>query len=161
MVDSVDLRATRIASQSLTNDVGNLRRILDAAKAGGAEPEPEAKVWAFAGHQGRTVLIDRRDPGPPPSSTHANPTYTASSWKVGERATEIHPATGQHEYDTGNLYRTVHWKNDGFGLNGRFTSDLTRSGMWRNDGLNTNETRSKVLANPTQWGSPKEALSWM
>ena len=58
-------------------------------------------------------------------------TYTASSWKIGGRSTEIHPITGQHAYDTGNLYRTVHWKDDAFGLNGYFTDALATAGMWR------------------------------
>ena len=35
------------------------------------------------------------------------------------------------------------------------------TGMWRHEGLNCNETRSKVIANPAQWGTPKEQLTWM
>ena len=86
--------------------------------------------------------------------------YTASSWKIGARSTEIHPTTGQHSYDTGNLYRTVHWKDESFGISGRFTNGLAESGMWRHDGLNTSKTRSKAVADPSQWGTQKEALSY-
>ena len=152
-----DLRACQIATASLTNDVGNLRRMI--ANAPTQDAEPERKSWSFAGHQGRRVLVDKRNPTAP--DLKEDPTYRASSWKIGDRSTEIHPASGQHSYDTGNLYRTVHWKDETFGLNGIFTDNLQRSGMWRNEGLNCNETRSKVLANPTQWGTPKETLSWM
>ena len=154
MAFAADLRAVQIASDSLTNDVRNLKRaVLRVDKV----PDEESKTWQFAGHQGRKVLVDRRAPTVPPKD---NPRYTASSWKVGARATEIHPVTGQHSYDTGNLYRTVHWKEETFGLNGYFTNDLARSGMWRDDGLNTSMTRSKAVADPSQWGTPKEALTY-
>lgn len=156
-----DLRATRIAADSLSNDVANLARFVKAHQKdqkGDRPNEEEAKVWAFAGHQGRRVLVDRRNPTKPENN---NPRFTASSWKVGDRATEINPVTGQHSYDTGNLYRTVHWKAETFGLDGRFTNSISQSGMWRHEGLNCNETRSKVIANPAQWGTPKEQLTWM
>ena len=68
----------------------------------------------------------------------------------------MHPITGQHAYDTGNLYRTVHWKEQAFGLNGYFTDALATAGMWRHDGLNTNRTRSKAVPDPSQWGTPKD-----
>jgi len=152
-MDIADLRSVRIASESLQNDVRNLR-----AAVSKAPPAPEeSKVWKFVGHQGRKVLTDSRAPCPPPAN---NVTYTASSWKVGMRATEIHPTTGQHSYDTGNLYRTVHWKDDSFGLNGYFTDALATAGMWRHDGLNTNKTRSKAVPDPSQWGTPKAALAY-
>ena len=61
--------------------------------------------------------------------------------------------------DTGNLYRTVHWKDSGFGLDGRFTDKLAEAGMWRNDGMNTTRTRSNVVGNPTQWGTPRDNLA--
>lgn len=149
-----DLRSVNQASRSLENDVRNLRLKVESAPT---IPEEERKSWQFAGHQGRRILVDRRAPTAPPAD---NPRYTASSWKIGARATEIHPTSGQHTYDTGNLYRTVHWKEDSFGLNGYFTDALARSGMWRNDGLNTSKTRSKAVADPSQWGTPKEALSF-
>jgi hypothetical protein len=152
-MDIADMRSIRIASASLQNDVRNLKRAVDKAP-----PAPEeSKVWQFAGHQGRCVLVDRRNPTVPPAD---NVRYTASSWKIGARATEIHPVSGQHSYDTGNLYRTVHWKEESFGLNGYFTDALATAGMWRNDGLNTNKTRSKAVADPSQWGTPKEALAY-
>ena len=142
-MDISDLRSVRIASLSLQNDVRNLKGAVDKAP-----PAPEeTKMWNFAGHQGRKVLVDRRPPTKPPAD---NARYTASSWKIGNRATEVHPITGQHAYDTGNLYRTVHWKDDTFGLDGRFTDALALAGMWRNDGLNTNVTRSKAVADPSQ-----------
>jgi len=119
--------------------------------------ELDSKVWAFAGHQGRRVLVDRRAPEPPPTD---NVTYTSSAWKIGMRATDVHPISGQHTYDTGNLYRTVHWKDSGFGLDGRFTDKLADAGMWRHDGLNTNTTRSKSVPDPSQWGTPKETLTF-
>lgn len=122
-----DLRATRIATNSLQNDVANLARFVEAHQKEGGPNEEEAKVWAFAGHQGRRVLVDRRNPTKPENH---NPRFTASSWKVGDRATEINPVTGQHTYDTGNLYRTVHWKAETFGLNGRFTNSISQSGAW-------------------------------
>jgi len=156
-MDIADLRSTVIASDSLANDVKNLSRALEGAKARCPQAEEERKNWQFAGHQGRKVLVDRRPPGPPPTN---NPTYTASSWKVGARSTEVHPVSGQHSYDTGNLYRTVHWKEGDFGLNGYFTDALATAGMWRNDGLNTSKTRSKAVSDPSQWGTPKEALSY-
>ena len=56
--DISDLRATRIASNSLQNDVNNLRRVVERAPPA----EPESKIWAFVGHQGRRVLVDRRAP---------------------------------------------------------------------------------------------------
>ena len=149
-MDIADLRATRIASESLRNDVRNLQRVVNAAPA---NPEPESKQWAFLGNHGRRVLVDRRAPEKPPMD---DVIYTASSWKVGLRSTEVHPVTGQHSYDTGNLYRTVHWKEKGFGLDGRFTDALAISGMWRHDGLNTNRTRSKAVPDPSQWGTPKD-----
>lgn len=155
-MDIQDLRATRIASDSLRNDVRNLQRVV-MSSPNAATVEPESKVWAFAGHQGQRVLVDRRPPQKPPLE---NVTYTASSWKIGLRATEVHPVSGQHSYDTGNLYRTVHWKEQGFGLNGRFTDALANSGMWRYDGLNTSKTRSKVVPDPSQWGTPKDSLSF-
>lgn len=150
----LDLRATNIASRSLSNDVYNLKRAVSSAPPA----EEEKKVWKFAGHQGRKVLVDLRKPCPPPED---NVQYTASSWKIGQRSTEIHPISGQHKYDTGNLYRTVHWKDEGFGLNGYFTNDLARAGMWRHDGLNTTKTRSKAVPDPSHWGTPKESLSGM
>ena len=160
-MDIADLRATRIASESLANDVRNLksavvRKTTDPVLAGALETE-ESKVWTFAGHQGRKVLVDRRAPMPPPAD---NVQYTASSWKIGARSTEVHPVTGQHSYDTGNLYRTVHWKEVGFGLNGYFTDAIATAGMWRNDGLNVSKTRSKAVSDPSQWGTPKEALTY-
>ena len=154
MAQIPDLRAVQIASASLANDVYNLKRAVDKSPAA---PE-ESKVWQFAGHQGRRVLVDRRAPTKPPSD---NTRYTASSWKIGARATEVHPLTGQHTYDTGNLYRTVHWKDVGFGLDGRFTDAICLSGMWRNDGLNTSVTRSKAVADPSCWGTPKESFANM
>lgn len=142
-MDISDLRSVYIASESLQNDVRNLRTAVSKAP-----PAPEeSKVWEFAGHQGRKVLVDRRKPDKPPEG---NVTYTASSWKIGARSTEIHPTTGQHGYDTGNLYRTVHWKDEQFGLNGYFTDALATAGMWRHDGLNTSKTRSKAVADPAQ-----------
>ena len=155
-MDISDLRSVRIASDSLQNDVRNLR-----AAVSKAPPAPEeSKIWQFAGHQGRRVLVDRRHPTKPPEG---NVQYTASSWKIGSRSTEIHPISGQHAYDTGNLYRTVHWKDigEGFGLNGYFTNDLARAGMWRNEGLNNAMTRSKTMENPAQWGTPKHPLTFM
>ena len=158
-MDIADLRSVVIASNSLENDVRNLARAVKQKKEKpGLEDVPEeSKIWAFQGHQGRCVLVDRRAPCPPPED---NARYTASSWKIGARSTEIHPVTGQHSYDTGNLYRTVHWKADSFGLNGYFTDALATAGMWRHDGLNTSKTRSKAVADPSQWGTPKEALTY-
>ena len=153
-MDIADLRAPRIASESLANDVRNLKAAVARTKT---VPAEETKTWEFAGHQGRRVLVDRRAPT---AINWDNVQYTASSWKVGSRSTEIHPITGQHSYDTGNLYRTVHWKEDAFGLNGYFTDALATAGMWRHDGLNTSKTRSKAVADPAQWGTPKEALTY-
>ena len=153
-----DMRSSIIASDSLTNDVANLRRVVESHPPDARDAEPDTKMWAFAGHQGRRVLVDRRAPTVPLTD---NPTFTATSWRIGDRATTVNPVTGQHAYNTGNLYRTVHWTSDTFGLNGRFTNHLADAGMWRNDGLNVNVTRSKVLHDPTQWGTPKEQLSWM
>mmetsp|Transcript_19647 Transcript_19647/g.32746 ORF Transcript_19647/g.32746 Transcript_19647/m.32746 type:complete len:156 (-) Transcript_19647:12-479(-) len=155
-MDMADMRAVRIASQSLTNDVANLKRCVDACPA--PEMEPDTKIWAFAGHQGQRVLVDRRNPLPMPSS---NPIYCASSWRVGGRALDVNPVSGLHSYNTGNLYRTVHWKSDSFGINGRFSNHLGLAGMWRNEALNTNLTRNKAIADPTQWGTQKAQLSWM
>lgn len=152
-MDISDLRSVRIASDSLQNDVRNLQ-----AAVAKAPPAPEeSKIWKFVGHQGRRVIVDQRKPTKPPEG---NVTYTASSWKIGGRSTEIHPISGQHAYDTGNLYRTVHWKDDAFGLNGYFTDALATAGMWRHDGLNTTKTRSKAVADPSHWGTPKEALTY-
>ncbi|KAL3894736.1 MAG: hypothetical protein SGPRY_013724, partial [Prymnesium sp.] len=53
-----------------------------------------------------------------------------------------------------------HWKEQGFGLDGRFTDALANAGMWRHDGLNTNKTRSKAIPDPSQWGTPKDALTF-
>jgi hypothetical protein len=156
-MDIADLRSTIIASDSLTNDVRNLSRAVQIKSQKVPNAQEESKTWQFAGHQGRKVLVDRRAPMPPPSN---NPQYSASSWKIGARSTEVHPVTGQHTYDTGNLYRTVHWKEGDFGLNGYFTDALATAGMWRNDGLNTSKTRSKAVSDPSQWGTPKEALSY-
>ena len=155
MAQIPDLRAVQIASASLANDVNNLRRAVAKVEV---IPEEDAKVWSFQGASGRRVLVDRRAPAPMP---YGNARYTASSWKVGARSTEVHPITGQHTYDTGNLYRTVHWKDEGFGLNGRFTDAIALAGMWRNDGLNTAATRSKAVSDPTGWGMPKDNISFM
>ena len=151
----MDMRASLQARASLENDVRNLKVAVDSKDM--SHVEPESKVWAFVGHQGRRVLVDRRNPEPPPMD---NARYCASSYKVGYRSTEINPVSGTHSYDTGNLYRTVHWKDDGFGLNGYFTDALATAGMWRHDGLNTSKTRSKAVADPSQWGTPKEALTY-
>ena len=151
------MRATRIASASLENDVRNLQRAVSRAPPELANAPEETKSWQFVGHQCRRVLVDRRAPTVPPKD---NVQYTASSWKIGNRSTEIHPTHGTHSYDTGNLYRTVHWKEEGFGLNGYFTDALATAGMWRHDGLNTSKTRSKAVADPSQWGTPKEALTY-
>ena len=94
-----DLRSVRIAAASLTNDVNNLKRRLDNAPPDFRNAKEESKMWAFVGHQGTvaghrgTVLADRRQPSAP---SFDNVTYSASSWKIGARATEIHPTTGQH-----------------------------------------------------------------
>ena len=154
MAQIPDLKQIETASRSLANDVNNLRRAVSRVEV---VPEEESKVWAFQGSSGRRVLVDRRAPDPPPAN---NPRYTSSAWKIGARATEIHPISGQHTYDTGNLYRTVHWKDDSFGLNGYFTNDLARCGVWRNDGLNVSLTRSKAVEDPAQWGTPKHALNY-
>ena len=53
--------------------------------------------------------------------------------KIGARSTEIHPVTGQHNYDTGNLYRTVQVMTDvrhdqllgSIGTNPRLLIELT------------------------------------
>ena len=152
------MRAVRQASASLQNDVANLKRCVESNP--NKDAPPETKVWAFAGHQGRCVLVDKRNPEKFDTS---NARYNASSWKIGARATEINPVSGTHTYDTGNLYRTVHWRpvGEGFGLDGYFTNDLARAGMWRNDGLNVNQTRSKTMENPAQWGTPKHPLTFM
>ena len=154
----MDMRASLQARASLENDVRNLKVAVDSKDM--SHVEPESKVWAFVGHQGRRVLVDRRNPEPPPLD---NARYCASSYKVGYRSTEINPVSGTHSYDTGNLYRTVHWRpvGQGFGLNGYFTNDLARAGMWRNEGLNASQTRSKVMDNPSQWGTPKYNLAFM
>ena len=122
----MDMRASLQARASLENDVRNLKVAVDSKDM--SHVEPESKVWAFVGHQGRRVLVDRRNPEPPPMD---NARYCASSYKVGYRSTEINPVSGTHSYDTGNLYRTVHWRpvGQGFGLNGYFTNDLARAGM--------------------------------
>ena len=63
MAFAADLRAVQIASDSLTNDVRNLKRaVLRVDKV----PDEESKTWQFAGHQGRKVLVDRRAPTVPP-----------------------------------------------------------------------------------------------
>ena len=67
---------------------------------------------------------------------------------------QIHPVTGQHSYDTGNLYRTVHWKEEQFGLNGYFTDSLTDSPTrWLNHALEHKFTQSPtelLTDSPTQ-----------
>ena len=130
-MDISDMRAVRQASQSLENDVNNLR--LRIERSAFPDAEPDGKVWSFQGSSGQHVLVDRRNPTKFDTS---NARYTASSWKIGHRSTEINPVTGTHSYDTGNLYRTVHWRDigQGFGLNGYFTNDLARAGMWKNEG---------------------------
>jgi len=130
-MDMSDMRAVRQASASLTNDVNNLKRRIDTSAY--PDAEPDGKVISFQGSSGRHVLVDRRNPEKFDTS---NARYCASSWKVGHRSTEINPVTGTHSYDTGNLYRTVHWRDvgKGFGLNGYFTNDLARAGMWKNEG---------------------------
>ena len=152
------MRAVRQASASLQNDVANLKRVVENSPC--KDAEPETKIWAFQGHQGRRVLVDKRDPEKFDTS---NARYCASSWKIGARSTEINPVTGTHGYDTGNLYRTVHWRpvGEGFGLDGYFTNDLARAGMWKNDGLNVSMTRSKTVENPAQWGTPKHNPTFM
>ena len=92
-----DLRATRIASSSLQNDVRNLKKAKDAAVPSDMAVTDSGKGLRFVGHQGRKVLNDPRPPCPPPDG---NVQYTASSWKIGSRSTEIHPISGQHGYDT-------------------------------------------------------------
>ncbi len=149
-----DKKSSLVQDRALANDLRNLRNMV--VSSGIDKMEPDSKVWSFQGHLGTRVLVDRRDPAPPPAD---NPRYTASSWKVGERATEINPITGQHAYDTGNLYRTVHWKEENFGLNGQFTNALAAAGPWRAEGLNCVQARSKVLPAPSQWGTPKDAGS--
>mmetsp|Transcript_3679 Transcript_3679/g.11095 ORF Transcript_3679/g.11095 Transcript_3679/m.11095 type:complete len:141 (+) Transcript_3679:23-445(+) len=129
-------KKAQIEDRGLANDLRNLQSMVRRAKAGdeaSAQLTPVSKTWAFQGHLGRTVLVDRRDPAP---FDRSNPRYMASSWRVGERATEINPISGQHSYNTGNLYRTVHWKEETFGLNGRFTKGLAGPGPWRHEGLN-------------------------
>ena len=130
-MDISDMRSVRQASASLQNDVNNLKRRIDTSAF--PDAELDGKVWSFQGSSGRHVLVDRRNPEKFDTS---NARYTASSWKVGFRSTEINPLTGTHSYDTGNLYRTVHWRDigNGFGLNGYFTNDLARAGMWKNEG---------------------------
>eukprot|EP00967_Tisochrysis_lutea_P157475 scaffold319684_cov44-Tisochrysis_lutea.AAC.2 len=153
-MDLADKKATVVQDRALANDLYNLRAKVIAS--GARDVEPETKVWSFQGHLGTRVLVDRRDPMP---FNTENPRFIASSWKIGERSTEINPVTGQHSYETGNLYRTVHWKEESFGLNGRFTDALCRAGPWRHEGLNCSRTRSKVLPAPSQWGTPKDAGS--
>ena len=110
----------------------------------------------YQGHVHRRTQYDPRNPAPPP---YGNPLYTSSNWAYGARATTVHPTSGQHTYDTGNLYRTVHWRDEGFGLNGYFTDDLNRAGMWRHEGLNCAPTKSRTMANPSQWGTPAQGMS--
>eukprot|EP00964_Phaeocystis_antarctica_P122622 scaffold86287_cov63-Phaeocystis_antarctica.AAC.4 len=157
-MDISDMRSVRQASASLQNDVNNLKRRIDTSAF--PDAELDGKVWSFQGSSGRHVLVDRRNPEKFDTS---NARYTASSWKVGFRSTEINPLTGTHSYDTGNLYRTVHWRDvgNGFGLNGHFTNDLARAGMWKNEGLNNTLTKSKTLENPNQWGTPKIQPTFM
>ena len=159
-MDVADMRASKQARASLVNDLNNLKRVVETAPPEFADAPPETKVWAFQGHMQRCVLVDRRNPEKFDTS---NARYNSTSWKIGARATEINPVSGTHSYDTGNLYRTVHWRpvGQGFGLNGYFTNDLARAGMWRNEGLNASQTRSKVMDNPSQWGTPKYNLAFM
>jgi hypothetical protein len=151
-MDVADKKSAMMQDRALANDLRNLRAMVIAS--GASTSAPDSKIWAFQGHLGTRVLVDRRDPAPFP---HNNPQHMSSSWKVGSRATEINPITGQHLYETGNLYRTVHWKEETFGLDGRFTDALCRAGPWRMEGLNCAQTRSKVLPAPAQWGTPKDA----
>lgn len=153
-MDLADRKSAIVQDRALANDLRNLRTKVESS--GAATAAPDSKVWAFQGHLGTRVLVDRRDPLPFQTD---NPRFMASSWKVGERATEINPISGQHAYDTGNLYRTVHWKEETFGLDGRFTDAICKAGPWRAEGLNCAQNRSKVLAAPSQWGTPKDGGS--
>jgi|TARA_B100000524_G_scaffold191187_1_gene99112 hypothetical protein len=155
-----DLRAMRIGTESLQKDVANLARSVAARQKQGIL-DHEAKAWAYAGHQGHRVLVDRRQPTTEVSATEHDVQWATSSRKVGARAVEINPATGKGQYDTGDLYRTVHWKGEGFGKNGRFTRGISEAGLWRDEGLNCTQTRSRVLSNPSQWGVAKEHMTWM
>lgn len=159
-MDVADMRASKQARASLVNDLNNLKRVVETAPPEFADAPPETKVWAFQGHMQRCVLVDRRNPEKFDTS---NARYNSTSWKIGARATEINPVSGTHSYDTGNLYRTVHWRpvGQGFGLNGYFTNDLARAGMWRQEGLNCAMTQSNTLERPAQWGTPKNAVSFM
>ena len=150
-MDISDMRAVRQASQSLENDVNNLR--LRIERSAFPDAEPDGKVWSFQGSSGQHVLVDRRNPTKFDTS---NARYTASSWKIGHRSTEINPVTGTHSYDTGNLYRTVHWRDigQGFGLNGYFTNDLARAGMWKNEG---GQPAPHSPAHPTLASAPEHA----
>ncbi len=153
-MELADLKAVRQGEKAMANDLYNLQLRVAQLEAASASPQPESKVWSYSGALNHRVLVDRRDPQP---FARDNPRYTASSWRVGERATEINPITGQHSYNTGNLYRTVHWTDDSFGLNGRFTNEMGKSGPWRAEGLNVSQAKSHVLPNPSQWGSQKYA----
>ena len=157
MADIADLRAIRIASKSLSTDLANLKRTVE-----GKPIPPDTRIvdgvmqHKYQGHVHRRTQYDPRNPAPPP---YGNPLYTSSNWAYGARATTVHPTSGQHTYDTGNLYRTVHWRDEGFGLNGYFTDDLNRAGMWRHEGLNCAPTKSRTMANPSQWGTPAQGMS--
>lgn len=129
-----------------------------------AAQEPDSiKQHMFQGSIGHRVLMDIKEPKPKPWGLGDRPEtevyYRTSNSNFGVLASQINPVTGENKVTgkyTGMLYRLPREN----GLNGRFTTKLSQAGMTTYGGLNTSLKRSRVLANPQQWGSSAYSMKF-
>jgi hypothetical protein len=126
-----------------------------------AQEADSIKQHMFSGAMGHRVLVDIKEPKPKKLGLGAHPErnvyYRTSNSNFGVLASQIDPVTGQNMVtgkSTGILYQVPNTH----GLNGRFTTTLAQAGMKTHGGLNTSLTKSRVLANPQQWGSSAYAM---
>eukprot|EP00741_Cyanophora_paradoxa_P001132 tig00000459_g1092.t1 len=109
---------------------------------------PSRFAPTFQGHLGYRVILDPRGGD---SRTPVNPTYKTTSSEIGR----YYPSEAiSGEYPPVSMAESLKDIAE-YGLNGRFTTLLANAGMPRNQGLTIDKSRSRVISDPTAWGSTK------
>mmetsp|Transcript_8518 Transcript_8518/g.14668 ORF Transcript_8518/g.14668 Transcript_8518/m.14668 type:complete len:157 (-) Transcript_8518:126-596(-) len=129
----------------------NARQQGETSATGGTSQSHLSKVaWCYQGHLGHRACWDV---APDEADRSDNPTYRTSNSQYGAKS--MLP-TLDGEYPPASIAESIKELPEN-GYNGRFTIHLAAAGMPRYHSLNTCPTRSKVVADPTHWGTQKFA----